>query len=846
LNCIIGDAQGNQKYNFHTLPSCGTDVYFTIFRTSKIIKKCDLPDIKYKSTAKTSEKQKKIDILREKNLQTTLKKDCDDMLKLWETNTINYNTIINCTTVVESAVLHLIFIMNKHIKNIKKIDNMIEIYDLIFGVGKIILKLKKTVFRDFKTGKHLSYNEQLIADLILKHTELVKASKFNITTVSQQYPHLLLKTNLDKLFSSSVINTYDTQKELLNELKNCLRNDSGLLCNLTALPGEGKTTLVIGIAEVCKIFNKKIIFCCNDKAVTISNQVGSNAYTMSVPFALVVCKRNGEGKMIPDIKNNYICKKMRKEPLIYIAGIQATILLLKENAEDYVLFYDEVPIGLDQPNTPMTQYLATILSYSPKYTILSGATIPTQTEIPLLVDSFITKYPDAVNLPVNNFTTKIACTLSNYDGHIYLPHTVGNTYVSFVRALTKIKKVLLLQKFYNIEIVNKMNTLLFSLSRKYDFSLDDIPTMETFISEYENMNTNAFVRLAILYLEKIKAVGEHNEQIIVDFCSHQFNTSKLDLTKLASNQCPLENQTLIVTNDPLNYFDTYFTEFINRTHENIGNKNCKFSSIFDNYLKELESYNNSVEKLQKNIDNSRELSIRISELVKPTIKIPSAFMLGLNSKSKQRRNAFALESIDWNSIVAEDKHIMALILGVGIYNPDVCSKSYTDLVLKFAQDGNLAFMISNKNIIYGTNYPFENILVDDCMTSNSVKSLFQLFARSGRVGKSWKSSIYATESVLNMLNNYIYDENYVDIEVVNFNKALRESLFIKMCDDKFIKASENQKQYRIEKALEKKLKDEQREQRLREELLEQRLREELIEAKQVEKSNVYRWKRASD
>lgn len=850
LNCIIGDAQGIRVNNCHTLSSCGSENYFTIFRTSKIIKKCNLPDIKFTSATKTNEKQKKIDILRDKNSQNTLKKECDDMLKLWESNSVNYNTVYNCSIIVEVGILHLIYIMNKYINNIKtgkKIENIIEIYELIFGIGKIILKLKKTIFRDFKTGIHTSYNKQLIDDLVFKHTELVKCSKFNITNVSRQYPHLLLKTNLDKLFSSSIINTYDTQKQLLVDLKQSLRTDSGLLCNLTALPGEGKTTLVIGIAGVCKIFDKKIIFCCNDKAVTISNQVGTNAFAMTIPFALVTTKRNGEGKIIPDIKKNYICKKIRKEPIIYIAGIHATILLLKENAHEYILFYDEVPIGLDQQNTSMVQYLATILSYMPKYTILSGATIPKQTEIPLLTDTFLRRYPDAIELHISNFTTKIACTLSDYNGDVYLPHAAGTTYLLFSRALNKIKEELLLQKFYNIEIVNNMNTLLISLSNNYNFSLDGIPTIETYISEYENMNTNAFVNIAILYLEKIKKVGEHNEQIIVDFCSHRFNTTGLNLNKLASNQCPLENQTLIVTDNPLTYFDTYFTEFINRTHENIGNKNCKFSSIFDNYLREMDIYNNSIQKLERNTDNPRELSIKISELTKPTIKIPSTFMLGLHNKSKMKRNAFALESIDWNSIIAEDKHIMALVLGVGIYDPDVCNKSYTDIVLKFAQDGNLAFMISNKSIIYGTNYPFENIIVDDCMTSNSVKSLFQLFARSGRIGKSWKSCIYVTPPILNMLNNYIYDENYTDIEIINFNKALHESIFIKMLDKKFIKVCENQKKYRDKKALEKKLKAEQLERESEEKLKIKKI-EELEKFKQVDskKSNTYKWTRLSN
>jgi hypothetical protein len=103
--------------------------------------------------------------------------------------------------------------------------------------------------------------------------------------------------------------------------------------------------------------------------------------------------------------------------------------------------------------------------------------------------------------------------------------------------------------------------------------------------------------------------------------------------------------------------------------------------------------------------------------------------------------------------------------------------SYTRAVIELASNGLLAYLIADDDICYGTNYPIENVVVDDtCLTRHSVKTVFQVFARAGRPGKSWKASIYAADAVLDMIRRSVHQTKEDDLEVQNMNVALGQAM----------------------------------------------------------------------
>lgn len=55
----------------------------------------------------------------------------------------------------------------------------------------------------------------------------------------------------------------------------------------------------------------------------------------------------------------------------------------------------------------------------------------------------------------------------------------------------------------------------------------------------------------------------------------------------------------------------------------------------------------------------------------------------------------------------------------------------------------LAFIISDKSLINGVNFPISNvILLDDLASSLELNEIFQLVGRAGRVGRSWTARAY--------------------------------------------------------------------------------------------------------
>lgn len=55
----------------------------------------------------------------------------------------------------------------------------------------------------------------------------------------------------------------------------------------------------------------------------------------------------------------------------------------------------------------------------------------------------------------------------------------------------------------------------------------------------------------------------------------------------------------------------------------------------------------------------------------------------------------------------------------------------------------LAFIISDKSLSNGVNFPISNvILLDDLASGLELNEIFQLVGRAGRVGRSWTARTY--------------------------------------------------------------------------------------------------------
>ena len=119
-----------------------------------------------------------------------------------------------------------------------------------------------------------------------------------------------------------------------------------------------------------------------------------------------------------------------------------------------------------------------------------------------------------------------------------------------------------------------------------------------------------------------------------------------------------------------------------------------------------------------------------------------------------------------------------LLSGIGVYcKTTELNDKYLSVVSELASAGKLAFLISDSSISYGTNYPISVINIDHGLTkTETINTIFQLFNRAGRIGKSWFANIYIENNFINrlsrvLLSDILYDR--YDIETRNFLKMYK-------------------------------------------------------------------------
>ena len=111
--------------------------------------------------------------------------------------------------------------------------------------------------------------------------------------------------------------------------------------------------------------------------------------------------------------------------------------------------------------------------------------------------------------------------------------------------------------------------------------------------------------------------------------------------------------------------------------------------------------------------------------------------------------------------------------GVGLYSPSLFDIRYTNEVIKLASNGMLAYVMADYNISYGTNYPFNTVIItDDFAENHSINTLFQLMGRAGRVNKSWTANAIVPDKLYEIFINYMKNPEMYNIEELKFRELM--------------------------------------------------------------------------
>jgi len=240
---------------------------------------------------------------------------------------------------------------------------------------------------------------------------------------------------------------------------------------------------------------------------------------------------------------------------------------------------------------------------------------------------------------------------------------------------------------------------------------------------------------------------------------------------------------LIATPKPFEFARKAFGQFVSKvTLKGLMKDFDKQQEVYEAELKKFEEIKNEEERLKKRTiyENENTPKIQFPDYMKINLK---AHLLKYSDLEKPElvgyRKDFLIEKLVFN--IEEDLNLM-LFSGVGVFESDrIFNEEYNKTIRNKAKFGELAYLISNKDILYGANYPLNNVIIQDSFVKlYSINTIFQTMGRAGRIGQAWKSNCFIGENIKKKLNEFIQESNkpdFISIEAQNIEKKITDKFF---------------------------------------------------------------------
>jgi hypothetical protein len=544
------------------------------------------------------------------------------------------------------------------------------------------------------------------------------------------------------------------------------------------MTGMGKTTAAVGVAQIIKQLRKRpsnerrvVICCCTVRQVLI--QIGQLCFHNGIEIAYA----SYDKKRGLIIENQYRIKGNDAAREVILCGPEACIEALKEYP-DAILFDDEWTIGLDAKNNveknSIVKYNMEILTHHlPRQTILSTAT-PSFPQ--WITQRHEEKYGPTTFVEISSTTVRIPCEIITNDGDIFVPHSWCKTSQELAHCIRKVSKNPFLCRAYTPNVVYQM----FQIMKQN--GIDEVIPYEKFFMDAVNLTADNMRDVAFKLLREL---FEYEDDVVVDVCSAKILPRKLYITQ--KTQAKPAKSGLIQWEDDsvakdIEYRIEYPQIFTSLAHLCLGptliavgdnpsefvvtngkdlidlftEKYGTIKKVQRKYQTELEMWQKEMDRLDDDADKKATKFESESERLQHADSIRSSkpfikFSPQINTRSHAARFAKGSRFLDASSVfrseidvtdifMAEmnvpDELVIMLAYGVGIYNVDC--PNYSAFVNKLMNSGDLAFIVADSSIAYGVNIKLNRVITTKSFfDAFSEKTMYQLWARTGRVGWSY-------------------------------------------------------------------------------------------------------------
>jgi len=491
-----------------------------------------------------------------------------------------------------------------------------------------------------------------------------------------------------------------------------------------------------------------------------------------------------------------------------------------EQKRQYLVMLDEPTADTDTwESYGLVSNMKLIKNLSP-WTVLSSATLPKFDAMKYFVDDHKKKYPSCVFKECIYNEIQIGCHAYIFDGktdtRVFVPHMGCTSKAQFEYVVNKIKNAAFLARLYTYNIVNfmwnAMKACMVTKIPNIDYIFKKIKNI--------NANTVKKIGLHMLDIvllhdeETIIKFCNYMEGIntdVVNFKLENLGTTdahKFTTMRMIADPNPYEYAkkcfgSLIndISSSGYNYikscedyddrFKTHNNKIISEAKkhgihavydESLGHVRISMdTSASDASLKKNKisggdggDKNKAYEDARERLNDSKESKLNvINSMIDSIVEFKFPDFAKINSEKHYNKYAphivennkkinYSIYKYSNDELYKRLKNcdiFLAQLLhcGVGVFSPNkINNQDYLNLVLELASDGNLAYLVCDASISYGTNYPFGGGFISKAFAEqHSYMTLNQLNGRFGRVGKSWYAEVYFEEGCADILKMYI-------------------------------------------------------------------------------------------
>lgn len=620
----------------------------------------------------------------------------------------------------------------------------------------------------------------------------------------------------------------------------------------------------------------QLIFCCNLRSVML--QVANLAYNAGIKFGVATVTSKGVVRIINHFNCSndaervlIICSPDVGQLILKedIDRIEKT-----KTSSNYWLFLDEPTIGADQLGSEGLNKNIGVMMYMPQWTILSSATMPNIELLTNLTDNHLKRFPLTEIKTIYSNEIQIGCDVKTLDCETVIPHLGCKTRDELLVVINSIEKNPFLGRMYTHTIVRKLWSDLTNIAD----NVPDINEIFANVNNlsFDKVRQVAMNLLKIMLtvpnknIEEIcssnifdtKVIGEpkpvdddENGFVFEDDIKETQETKKcVDYTKLGTSDAyKYMNMNLIATTEPIKFTINNFAPLIKKLKESGVEPATR---LIAKYERDLDIFNKAIDRIEsrstveytKTIVDKNNRTVKQTErslgklstqkidqeiqqskeTMQPKINFPEWAQVNTLEHIKMFaprhikeinpayiRNIYPPEKLPFDSNVSDDITLL-LMAGIGIYAPSSkeLDEQYSNHVLEMASVGNLAYLIADSSICYGTNYPINRVFITkEFANVHSINTWFQLMGRAGRVGQSWMAEVFMPNESAEILIKYVSDKNNESnmLEITNMQQTIETFLHNQIANEVIanqkLKLAEDVEKRRIqEKEFELKLK----------------------------------------